>query len=483
VSTDKTLPPSIFLIEFLPGRQSLLYRLHSIPSFRPRDSGPLPVKRSVQPPCGFCDYYCKQRLSQVLLRQLVAITAQMKMWKISRFVCSGLSALFEYRLPGFGALIFELPPQSRCILPTLVDHDCVAVPDPKLSLAMIVKNESRCLARCLQSVKAIAHEMVVADTGSTDETIKIARECGAKILHFDWVGDFAAARNFALGQTTGDWILVLDADEWAGEDLAREIAAFTRGPAAVGRLKIVSDFRRNNQTLRSQCFVARLFPRGAHFAGRIHEQLISPLPRVNLRGELWHDGYLEMRKADRNTKLLEAELEREPDNVYFLFQLALEHNAAGQPGKAFDCLQRAFASAKPGDPSAPNIAVDFIYTVMELKKFEVGIEAVARAEKYLGDFPDFFLARGLFFMNLIRSNPARYVSELPKIEQSFQRCLELGESEQYKSVRGSGTFLASYNLGVFYQVFGNMAGARRCFEAAAAQGYEPAAALLGKIKG
>ena len=387
-----------------------------------------------------------------------------------------------------------------------VDYCQVAVPHPKLSLAMIVKNESRCLARCLQSVKGIVDEMVVADTGSTDDTTKIAREFGAKISNFDWVDDFAAARNFAIAQTAGDWILVLDADEWAGEDLAGEIPAFVRGKPAVGRLKIVSDFRRHNQTFRSQCFVSRLFPRGAHFKGHIHEQLISPLPRAHLRGELWHDGYLETPKAGRNMKLLEAELKRDPDNLYFLFQLAVEHNSIGQPEQAFGCLQRAFARVKPGDPSAPNIAVDFLYTIIELKKFEAGIEVVARAEKYLGGFPDFFLVRGLFFMNLIRSNPAKYVSELPKIEQSFRRCLALGEAERRgsapgsgalpasslragetgfpgRSVRGSGTFLANYNLGVFYQVFGNSAGARRCFEAAAAQGYEPAAALLKKMSG
>jgi glycosyltransferase involved in cell wall biosynthesis len=363
-------------------------------------------------------------------------------------------------------------------------------PHPELSLAMIVKNESRCLARCLQSVKGIVDEIVIADTGSTDDTTNIGREFGAKVLNFDWVDDFAAARNFAIDQTAGDWILVLDADEWADEELAGEIPAFVRGKPAVGRLKIVSDFRRNNQILRSQCFIARLFPRGAHFKGHIHEQLISPLPHAHLRGELLHDGYLEVKKTDRNMKLLEAALERDPDNVYVLFQLAVEHNSLGQPEKAFGCLQKAFARVRPGDPSAANIAVDFLYTIIELKKFEAGLEVVARAEKYVGGFPDFFLARGLFYMNLIRSNPAKYISELPKIEQSFRECLALGEAASLKeggpgfsgrSVRGAGTFLANYNLGVFYQVFGNGGAARRCFEAAAAQGYEPAAGLLAKI--
>jgi glycosyltransferase involved in cell wall biosynthesis len=371
---------------------------------------------------------------------------------------------------------------SVCILQGGMNHCGVAAASPNVSLAMIVKNESRCLARCLRSAREIVREIVVADTGSTDDSVKIAREFGAKIFHFDWIGDFAAARNFAIGRTTGDWILVLDADEWIGETLAKEIPAFVGGAAAIGRLKVVSEFRRNNQVFHSQCPIPRLFPRGARFEGKIHEQLISPLPRTDLRGELWHDGYLEIqKKADRNMRLLAAELEPDPDNVYFLYQLALEHNSIGQAEKAFGCLQRAFALAKPGDPAAPNIAVDFLYTIIELKRLEEGIEAVSKAEKYLGDYPDFFLVCGLFYMHLIRSNPAKYVSDLAKIEQSFQRCLALGEEERRKSVRGSGTFLASYNLGVFYQVFGNMAAARRCLEESAAQGYEPAAALLKKI--
>ncbi len=348
---------------------------------------------------------------------------------------------------------------------------------------MIVKNEARCLARCLASVKGFVNEIVIADTGSTDDTPRIAREAGAKISRFDWVDDFAAARNFVIDQTAGDWILVLDADEWVSETLAKEIPLFARGEPAVGQLKIVSEFRRNNQTLFSQCFIPRLFPRGARFQGRIHEQLVSSLPRARLSGDLRHDGYLAGNKAGRNMRLLAAELAREPDNVYFLLQLAAEHNAAGLPEKAFGLLQKAFVRVKPDQPSAANIAVDLLYTILELKEFEAGIEVVARAEKYLGDFPDFFLVRGLFFMNLIRSNPAKYVSELPKIEQSFQRCLALGEAKNPgRSVRGAGAFLAHYNLGVYYHAFGNIPAARHCLECSAAQGYQPAAVLLKQMQ-
>jgi glycosyltransferase involved in cell wall biosynthesis len=353
---------------------------------------------------------------------------------------------------------------------------------PKLSLAMIVKNEARCLARCLRSIRTAVDEIVVVDTGSTDRTVEIARDFGANILHFDWVNDFSAARNFAIGGVKGDWILVLDADEYASEPLAGEMREFIQGPPAIGRLKIISDFRQQGRELRSQSFVSRLFPRGPHFQGRIHEQIVSALPRVNLRAEVWHDGYLETKKSGRNIQLLQAELEREPDNTYFLYQLAVEYTSLDQPENALACLQKALARINQADPLAPNIVVDLIYTAMALKKFDVGAEAMAKSGQCVEDFPDYYLARGLFYMNLIRSNTAKYIGELPKIEQSFQRCLALGESDHHKSVRGAGTFLANYNLGVFYHAFGRTDAARKCFETAAAQGYEPAAVMLTRIK-
>lgn len=358
----------------------------------------------------------------------------------------------------------------------------MSAPKAKLSLAMIVKNEARCLARCLRSVRGVVDEIVVADTGSTDDTVKIAAQFGAKTPHFEWVNDFAAARNFALEQTTGDWILVLDADEHASDALAKEIKRFIAGPPQIGRLKIVSDFRHGGQTLQSSTFVSRLFPRGAGFEGRIHEQIVSPLPRVNLRGDLWHDGYLETRKSERNISLLQAELAREPRSAYLHFQLALEYTSLGRPPDAFACLQKARATMKQADPFAPNIIVDFLYAAMDLKQFEAGLEAIRASENWLADFPDFHHVCGLFYMRQVASDPAKHLADIPKIEQSYQRALALGETDKYKSVHGSGSFLANYNLGVFYHAMGDDARAQPCLKSAAQQSYAPAIALLKKIK-
>ena len=84
---------------------------------------------------------------------------------------------------------------------------------PSLSLCMIVKNEEKYLASCLASISPIVDEMIVVDTGSTDRTKDIARAFGAQLYDFEWTGDFSEARNYSLTKATGDWVLILDADE------------------------------------------------------------------------------------------------------------------------------------------------------------------------------------------------------------------------------------------------------------------------------
>jgi glycosyltransferase involved in cell wall biosynthesis len=82
-----------------------------------------------------------------------------------------------------------------------------------LSLSMIVRDEAERIEACLRSVQGFVDEMVVVDTGSSDDTVAIATALGATVHRIDWPGDFAPARNQALQWLTGDWVLVLDADE------------------------------------------------------------------------------------------------------------------------------------------------------------------------------------------------------------------------------------------------------------------------------
>ena len=104
-----------------------------------------------------------------------------------------------------------------------------------LSLCMIVKNEERNLVRCLSSVKSAVDEMIVVDTGSTDRTKELAAAFGAKVFDFDWDEDFSSARNFSLSKATGDWILVIDADETVSSRDHETIRDFIqKSPAGTG---------------------------------------------------------------------------------------------------------------------------------------------------------------------------------------------------------------------------------------------------------
>ena len=92
-----------------------------------------------------------------------------------------------------------------------------------LGLSMIVKNESEVLARILDGVKSVVDEIVIVDTGSTDNTMEIARRYTDKVYSFDWVNDFSAARNFALSKVTADYWIWLDADDIVPQDTANAI--------------------------------------------------------------------------------------------------------------------------------------------------------------------------------------------------------------------------------------------------------------------
>ena len=91
----------------------------------------------------------------------------------------------------------------------------------RISACYIVRNEAAKLERSLASLEGAVDEIIVVDTGSSDDTVKIAEAHGAQVFHFPWQDDFSAARNVSLSKATGDWILVVDADEYFPEGMAK----------------------------------------------------------------------------------------------------------------------------------------------------------------------------------------------------------------------------------------------------------------------
>jgi glycosyltransferase involved in cell wall biosynthesis/predicted O-methyltransferase YrrM/Tfp pilus assembly protein PilF len=214
---------------------------------------------------------------------------------------------------------------------------------PRLSVSLIVKNEERFLGRCLASVRALARQIVVLDTGSTDRTIEIAKEYGAEVYPFDWTDDFSAARNAALERATGDWVLVLDADEELLPDQLDIMAKEMQAPGAMAyRLPIINQGREQEGC----SYVPRLFRNapGLFFVGRVHEQAFSSiqvrcqewgLSHLLGKSSLLHHGYskeiVESRqKIERNLRLLERAIQELPDEPHLLMSLGLELTRTGQ---------------------------------------------------------------------------------------------------------------------------------------------------------
>lgn len=204
---------------------------------------------------------------------------------------------------------------------------------PTVSLTMIVKDEEVYLHDCLESVRDIVDEIVIVDTGSTDKTVEIAQRFGARIFHYAWHDDFAAARNECLQHATGDWIFQIDADERLQQESKEEIRKWLKN-RSVTCVSVIIDSPKVEQKKGHISRAHRLFRNlpEVKYTGRIHEQ-ISPSV-VALGGcerqsaiHLVHLGYdkseAEMRrKSERNYRLLKKQVEEEPENAYAHFIFA-----------------------------------------------------------------------------------------------------------------------------------------------------------------
>jgi len=225
----------------------------------------------------------------------------------------------------------------------------------RLSVAMIVKNEAACLGHCLDSILGLWDELVILDTGSTDATPDIARAHGARLEPFAWGADFAAARNAGLALCTGDWILVLDADEAldpadhaalraacgeAPQAYRLPIRNYLRGGAFIG---MDGPARRNDGRYREGArwshyylqTTLRLFRAqgGPVYQGRVHE-LAEPwfeargLPVGDLDTAIHHFGRLDMArdlaKQAEYFRLAEAEAAARPGDLQLQYNVIQE---------------------------------------------------------------------------------------------------------------------------------------------------------------
>ena len=341
-----------------------------------------------------------------------------------------------------------------------------------VALVMIVRNEARCIERCLHSAKPWVDEMLVLDTGSTDGTRELAAACGARVLSADWADDFSAARNRALAATEAPWRLILDADEWIAAGQASLSALRDEPPAFVGLITVSSQVEADGGLLQeAPSWLPRVLPAGVRYEGRIHEQPASPLPRRRLPLVLGHDGYLaasQQAKAGRNERLLRLALAEQPHDAYLHYQLGKDLEVRSRFAEALPFYEEAYRRGEPGAAWRHDLVVRLLFTLKKTQRFDAALALAQAEQSRWQDSPDFFFTLGDLLLDCALAQPAFAAALLPRIEAAWQRAVAIGERPELPdSVRGRGSFLAAHNLAAFHQSLGQEAQARTWRERAA----------------
>jgi len=280
-----------------------------------------------------------------------------------------------------------------------------------LALSMIVRNAADTLKACLESVRGVVNEIVIADTGSTDATKQVAREFGAHVTDIPWDNDFAAARNLALAKVKADWVLVLDADETLDSGAVAAIPPLLASPNVAGYQVPIRNYvlsledriwdrpaKPNDGALAAAsaypAFVehenVRLFRRDPqiYFVGRVHESVGPRIEECGLRlgfatFVIHHFGLA----ADAETRARKNRFYRElgklkvaemPANAQAHLELGLvELDNFGNLEEALKCFDRACELN-------PKLGVAWFFagiTNFRLNQYRESLRCLHRAEK------------------------------------------------------------------------------------------------------
>ena len=210
---------------------------------------------------------------------------------------------------------------------------------PSISLCMIVKNEERLLPKCLESIDGWVDEIVIVDTGSEDKTEEIAERHGARLYFHEWKNDFSQARNISLSHARGDWILVLDADEWINQADAKELHQAVKGAEGANGIvfSVYSPYTQGKGLSMNRQIRLIRNREDIFYEGIVHNRLKISGRTVDTDLKVYHEGYNlsseEMEaKFRRTSTLLKEAIAEKPDDPVLYYYLA----AAYQSRNLFD---------------------------------------------------------------------------------------------------------------------------------------------------
>lgn len=355
-----------------------------------------------------------------------------------------------------------------------------------ISVCLIAKNEEACIEECLRRLSAYDWEIIVADTGSTDRTVEIARKYTPNVFHFDWIDDFSAARNYSISKAANDYILIVDCDEYLESDentaplihnMTNMIADNQAGMLSLLNPSADSVTAAENSEAVSIVHerIARFFHKNyVHYEGSIHEQLTSitgqALSFVSIPLTFYHAGYstldLKKKKTARNIPLLEAELKTSGADPYLLFQLGQSYFGLAEYELALPYFEKALSlDVNEQEEYVQTLVESYGYCLLSLKQYEkaLSLEGVYSIFSKRADF--------VFLMGLIYMNNALF-------DRAVEEFLKATAMTDY-SVEGTNSYKAYYNAGVILECMGSLKEAVSCYKKCGS--YAPAAERIKLI--
>lgn len=322
-----------------------------------------------------------------------------------------------------------------------------------ISACIIMKNEEKFIEGCLQALqKQGIDEINIADTGSTDRSVEIAQKYTDRIFHFDWVKDFAAAKNFIISKASHDHIVIPDADEYLDEcDRGALDKMLQKQPHAITRVLVSHLTEENGIRGSHNVWTEKFFNRkDYHFKGAIHEQVVA-LPGKKYEVfdgplHITHYGYItsseqQKQKALRNNEILFKEIDRRPNDPYLYFQVAQSYMLARDLENAYSWFNKALSlDIDPTLEYVQMIVTGYGDTALATgrKKEALALEGI---RDVFGHLPEY-----VFMMGQIYMANDMYLEAY----KEFLTCLTMKEGR----TSGVTSYYAYHNIGVINEAFG-----------------------------
>lgn len=289
--------------------------------------------------------------------------------------------------------------------------------DPKVTLAMIVRDEEAHLAECLASMKDHVDEIVIVDTGSKDKTIEIAKSFGAKVYEHPWEDSFAVARNHAISHVETQWLIQMDADEIMEEKDAKQVRDVVRSnhknEVNLIHLVLINKEKgsESNMSVINSGKIMRVVPT-LHFTSRVHNKLHSPGGSILTNLKIIHHGYAlpdhdtMVKKVERTTRLLLMQVEEQPTDAETHHYLAIQYLRTEEWDKAIEYGKKATELFHKYEPhsqlqllSMHIVALSNYHKAADLKtraeQKPLFDEAIEWSKKALAIYPDYLDSNNL----------------------------------------------------------------------------------------